>query len=56
MQAISSIESICILKRYFSQMSFIKTRFPMEAGDPLAVPFSWYVTFFGYYFLFKNCF
>lgn len=46
MQAVSTVESICILKRYFSQISFVKSRFPMEESDPLAVPFAWCVVLY----------
>uniref|UniRef100_A0A915DP80 BRO1 domain-containing protein n=1 Tax=Ditylenchus dipsaci TaxID=166011 RepID=A0A915DP80_9BILA len=35
------VESVCVMKRYYGQLVGIKKRFPMEEGDPLAVPFSW---------------
>uniref|UniRef100_A0AC35TU37 BRO1 domain-containing protein n=1 Tax=Rhabditophanes sp. KR3021 TaxID=114890 RepID=A0AC35TU37_9BILA len=35
------MEQILILKRYYAQMRFMKNRFPMEKGEPLAVPLLW---------------
>ncbi|TKR94619.1 hypothetical protein L596_008882 [Steinernema carpocapsae] len=38
---ISDTETICVMKRYYAQMVMVKMRFPMEEGDPVAVPFAW---------------
>jgi len=31
------------LKRYFCQLNFLKSRFPLNEGSPFAITFSWYV-------------
>lgn len=37
----ADVESICISKRYFAQLSMMKKRFPMEEHDPISIPFAW---------------
>lgn len=41
MRCVADVESVCVLKRYYSQLVMVKKRFPMEEHDPCAVPFSW---------------
>uniref|UniRef100_A0A0N5A914 BRO1 domain-containing protein n=1 Tax=Syphacia muris TaxID=451379 RepID=A0A0N5A914_9BILA len=35
------VETVCQAKRYYSQLRLMKSRFPMEDGDPIRIPFSW---------------
>ena len=37
----ADVESICIMKRYYAQLMMIKSRFPMEPNEPVAVSFAW---------------
>uniref|UniRef100_A0A0M3IS61 BRO1 domain-containing protein n=1 Tax=Ascaris lumbricoides TaxID=6252 RepID=A0A0M3IS61_ASCLU len=38
---IADVETVCQMKRYYAQLTMMKSRFPMEEGDPLKIPFSW---------------
>lgn len=40
---IADVETVCQMKRYYAQLTMMKSRFPMEEGDPLKIPFSWLV-------------
>ncbi len=33
------------LKKYFCQLNFLRTRFPMMEGGPCAITFSWFEVF-----------
>ncbi|VDD86118.1 unnamed protein product [Enterobius vermicularis] len=35
------VETVCQVKRYYAQLRMMKSRFPMEEGDPLHISFSW---------------
>uniref|UniRef100_A0A915CHQ0 BRO1 domain-containing protein n=1 Tax=Parascaris univalens TaxID=6257 RepID=A0A915CHQ0_PARUN len=39
---IADVETVCQMKRYYAQLTMMKNRFPMEEGDPLKIPFSWF--------------
>uniref|UniRef100_A0A0N4ZNS4 NAD(P)H-hydrate epimerase n=1 Tax=Parastrongyloides trichosuri TaxID=131310 RepID=A0A0N4ZNS4_PARTI len=38
---VCDMEQILLMKRYYSQMVLMKSRFPMEKGEELAIPFTW---------------
>ncbi|KHN77473.1 Tyrosine-protein phosphatase non-receptor type 23 [Toxocara canis] len=38
---VPDVETVCQMKRYYAQLTMMKSRFPMEEGDPIKIPFSW---------------
>lgn len=35
------VNGVQLLKKYYCQLHFLKSRFPMEENQDAAVPFSW---------------
>ncbi|VDK22685.1 unnamed protein product [Anisakis simplex] len=38
---VPDVETVCQMKRYYAQLTMMKSRFPMEDGDPIKIPFTW---------------
>ena len=45
LQPIDEHELVCVLKRYYAQLTMMKNRFPMELDGDAVVNFAWYVSF-----------
>lgn len=56
LQGINEHELVCILKRYYAQLTMMKNRFPMELDGDAAVQFTWFVVFLhdSCYFKFRS--
>lgn len=40
-RCIPDVETLCVMKRYYSQMLMVKKRFPLESNDVISIQFSW---------------
>lgn len=42
LQGVGEDELICVLKRYYAQLTMMKNRFPMELDGDAAIQFTWF--------------